>query len=197
MMSDRRTHAGEPIDAVAMNELVSVAFSEHAAAIHRIALHSTRDPELAADVTQDAFVRLLAEAQAGRYPDNVGAWLYRATSNLIISRARRTAVARRLAPRLIRSSTPAEPDAIALRHEQGRDLQRALATLAPVERVALLMAAEGANGIEIAAALGRSNAAARTLLCRARVHLRAALAKGTETAAQPARREIPILLPSA
>ena len=85
-------------DPSAISEVIAAAFRDHSAAIHGTALRSTRDPELAADVTQEAFLRLVVEAQAGRFPDNVGGWLYRTSANLIISRARRAAVARRLAP---------------------------------------------------------------------------------------------------
>jgi DNA-directed RNA polymerase specialized sigma24 family protein len=83
-------------------------------------------------------------------------------------------VARKFAPRLVRDDVPAEPDAIALINERRHELDEALAALPMTERIALLMAANGASGTEIAASLGRSHGATRTLLCRARVHLRAA-----------------------
>lgn len=170
---------------VAIREIVSNAFHEHSAAVRGIALRSTRDPEVAADVTQEAFLRLLGEAQAGRFPDNVGGWLYRTSANLVISRARRAAVARRLAPRLLRSDTPAEPDGVAIGREGHHELQRALRTLSPAERVALMLTANGATGAEIADQLGRSPGATRTLLCRARVHLRAAMVEAEGAARRP------------
>jgi RNA polymerase sigma-70 factor (ECF subfamily) len=165
-------HPTETIRPSAIGEMVAAAFRDHAATIERAALRSSRDADVAADVTQEAFLRLLVEAQAGRFPDNVGGWLYRTSANLIISRARRVAVARRLAPRLVRTDGPAEPDAIAILQEQRHELQLALAVLAPADRVALLMAAHGASGEEIARRLERSPAAARTLLSRARGRLR-------------------------
>jgi len=118
----------------AISEAIAAAFRDHSAAIHGTALRLTRDPELAADVTQEAFLRLVVEAQAGRLPDNVGGWLHRTSANLIISRARRTAVARRLAPRLVRFDGPAEPDAIAVLQEQRHELHVALATLSAADR---------------------------------------------------------------
>lgn len=153
---------------------IAAAFHDHSAAVRGNALRLTRDPELAEDVTQEAFLRLVLEAQAGRFPNNVGGWLYRTTANLIVSRARRAAVARRLAPRLLRSEGPMEPDAIAVLQEQHHELTAALASLSAVDRVVLLMAAHGATGEEIAGHLGRSQGATRTLLCRARGRLRAA-----------------------
>ena len=158
----------------ATSEVIAAAFRDHSAAIYGTALRSTRDPEIAADVTQEAFLRLVVEAQAGRLPDNVGGWLYRTSSNLIISRARRAAVAQRLAPRLVRFDGPAQPEAVAVLAEQQAELRIALATLPAADRVALLMAAQGATGEEIARHLGRSHAATRTLLSRARGRLRSA-----------------------
>lgn len=161
-------------DPAAISEMLAAAFRDHSDRIHGTALRSTRDPELAADVTQEAFLRLLTEAQAGRFPENVGGWLHRTSANLIVSGARRAEVARRLAPRLVRSNRPAEPDAIALMQEEHQELDVALATLSAVDRMAVLMAAHGATGAEIASHLGRSPAATRTLLCRARGRLRTA-----------------------
>ena len=161
-----------------VDETVESAFRDHYAAINGAALRSTRDPEVAADVTQEAFLRLFVEAKAGRMPDDVRAWLYRTSANLIVSRARHAAVARRFAPRLVRLDGPAQPDAIAVLQEQGSELRVALATLSEPDRVALLMAAHGATGQQIARHLGRSQVATRTLLCRARTRLRTAAAEG-------------------
>jgi RNA polymerase sigma factor (sigma-70 family) len=185
--SARRTGG---IDVGAVTEMVSAAYRDHAASIHGIALRSTRDPEIAADITQEAFLRLVTEAQSGRFPDNVGGWLYRTSANLVISRGRRVSVARRFAPRLVRYDGPAEPDAVAIVQEEHRELDRALATLTTTERVALLMAAGGAAGSEIAARLGRSPGATRTLLCRARIHLRAAIVTGEQAATARSTRRL-------
>ena len=171
-------------DPTATGPMIAAAFRDHSASIQGLALRTTRDPELAADVTQEAFLRLVSEAQAGRCPDNVGAWLYRTSANLIVSRARRAAVARRLAPRLVRTDSPAQPDAIAVMREEHHELQVALAMLPAADRVALLMAAHGATGEEIARHLGRSHGATRTLLSRARRRLRTA----TIEAEAPVRR---------
>ena len=154
------------------DDFVTEAHRTHAAMTYAIAMRTTRDPELAEDVTQEAFIRLLTEARAGRAPDNIGGWLYRTVSNLIISRARRAAVARRLAPRLADASSPDQPDAVAVRRESQAELRSALASLSADEQVALLLAASGATGLEIAARLGRSHGATRALMCRARSRLR-------------------------
>jgi RNA polymerase sigma-70 factor (ECF subfamily) len=153
---------------------------------YAVAVRATRDPELAEDVTQEAFIKLLTEARAGRCPDNAGAWLYRAVSNLVISRARRAEVARRLAPRLLDIGAADQPDVIAARRESQAELRTALAVLSPDERTALLLSASGATGLEISARLGRSHGARRALMCRARTRLRDA-AEARATAGCPAR----------
>lgn len=173
--------AGRDLGTTPLAATIAAAYDTHSDSIYGLALRATRDPELAADITQEAFLRLLAEGKRGRLPDNVGGWLYRTSSNLIISRARRASVARRFAPRLLPRDEPDGPDAIALGNEQHRELQAALATLSVADRVALVMAAQGATGEEIATHLGRSHAATRTHLTRARARLRAAVLRREAT----------------
>ena len=161
------TIAVDRSDVAAIGALMVAAYESHSSSIYGMALGSTRDPELAADVTQEAFLRLLTEARRGRAPENIGGWLYRAASNLIVSRARRASVARRFAPHLLRRDTPEEPDGAALGHERQGHLDDALATLSVADRIVLLMAAQVATGAEIATHLGRSPGATRVLLLRA------------------------------
>jgi RNA polymerase sigma-70 factor (ECF subfamily) len=165
---------GEPVN---IDEIIEVSFREHAAAIRGKALQLTRDPEVAADVTQEAFLRLYVEAQAGRMPDNVSAWLYRTTANLIVSRARHSAVAHRFAPRLVRDDEPAQPEAIAVLRESRAEVETLLSALSPSDRAVLLLAAHGATGLEIADRTGRSHTATRAALCRARGRLRSVTAQ--------------------
>jgi RNA polymerase sigma-70 factor (ECF subfamily) len=163
-------------DARTVAELVAAAFDEHDRSIYGLMLSVTRDAEMAADLTQEAFLRLIEELGRGRQPDNVGGWLYRTASNLAISRARRAAVARRLAPRLLRRSDPDTPEQVAVDHERSTALRAALGRLGPADRIVLTMAAQGLTGREIADHLGKRHGAVRTLLSRARVRLRASLA---------------------
>jgi RNA polymerase sigma-70 factor (ECF subfamily) len=160
-----------------IDEIIANAYEVHGAAIRGKALQLTRDPEVAADVTQEAFLRLFVEAKAGRLPDNVQAWLYRTSANLVISRSRRSEVARRYAPHLLSADRPVQPDEIVLRNEESQLLTSAVGTLPVADRIALVMAARGATGLEIAAELGRSHVATRALLSRARGRLRSGLAE--------------------
>jgi len=164
----------ETIDELAAAAFVEAVFVENHERIYRLVHASTRDEEVAADVTQEAFVRLLVEVRAGRLPENPGGWLYRTASNLVISRARRVSVARRLAPRLVRRDEERGPEELAVEHERSRAMEDALATLSATERVALIMAAQGSTGEEIAAHLGKTHGATRTMMSRARIRLHVA-----------------------
>jgi len=63
--------------------------------------------------------------------------------------------------------------------ESRGELVAALAVLRPAERAALILAAHGVTGPEIARHLGRTHGATRALMCRARTRLRASVAVGS------------------
>ena len=152
--------------------------------VYSVAMHMARDADVAADMTQDAFLRLLTEVERRGPPEHVKAWLIRVTANLVISRGRRVSVADRWLQRLgRRTETVESPEASLLRREERDRVQTMLGTLPPDARVCLLMAAEGFSGREIAAAIGRTELATRVLMSRARNRLRQALAAGAD---QPA-----------
>lgn len=133
---------------------------------------ATRDRELAEDILQETFLRLIRETRAGRTPDNIRPWLYRVASNLVVSKVRRRAVAGRWLAHLVQRETAEAADADILRQERHGDLERLLTHINPDARLALLLAAHGFSGAEVAATLGRTDGATRTLLCRARLQLR-------------------------
>jgi RNA polymerase sigma-70 factor (ECF subfamily) len=169
-----------PVRRVALAEsLVAAAWTDHHEALYAFLVRATREPAVAEDLLSEAYARLLAETRAGRAPDNLRAWLYRVAANLVASRGRRLGAARRWLDRVGRPrELPADPpaDVPLLAREAQRELVAALAALAPDARAALLLSAEGFAGTEIAAAIGRTPAATRTLLCRARIRVRATLA---------------------
>ena len=133
---------------------------------------ATRDRELAEDILQETFLQLIRETRAGRTPDNIRPWLYRVASNLVVSRARRRAVAGRWLSHLLQRESGEAADAEMLREERRGDFERLLSHLGPDARVGLLLAAHGFSGAEVAATIGRTGGATRTLLCRARLQLR-------------------------
>jgi RNA polymerase sigma-70 factor (ECF subfamily) len=155
------------------DELALTALYEaHRAELLGFLLRMTRDREAAEDLLQETFIRLIKEVRAGRAPDTVRPWLYRVAANAAISRSRHGAVWNRLLPRLVDRREPVRPESEFLRAERETDLHTALAELPPDGRAALLLAAQGFDGHEIAASIGRTEGATRTLLCRSRVRLR-------------------------
>jgi RNA polymerase sigma-70 factor (ECF subfamily) len=139
----------------------------------------TRDPAAAEDVVQEAFLRLTREAHAGRFPDNPRAWLYRVAVNLARTRSRRQAVADRWRAFFVRRDTASSPEDEMVGRERAASLARALAAIPTDARMAFLLASEGRSGQEVAALLGRTEGATRTLLWRARRELRERLGKET------------------
>jgi RNA polymerase sigma-70 factor (ECF subfamily) len=151
------------------------AYDDHESDIYSFALSATRDPEAAADLVQETFLRLLKESSGRGMPDNVGGWLYRVCANLVISQARRRTTARRFAPFLVDRREPAGTESQVVDRERTSEVEAALARLPANARAGILLAAHGASGREIALHLGKSEAATRTLMSRARGRLRVAL----------------------
>jgi RNA polymerase sigma-70 factor, ECF subfamily len=131
----------------------------------------THDRELAEDLVQESYARLVSEMKAGRHPGNPGAWLYRVARNLFISGCRRQIVAARAAPSLRTEYSPSAEE-YAVLHEAEQELSSELRRLCWVDRTSVLMAAEGYTRADIAQVVGYSEAAVRTRICRARRRLR-------------------------
>lgn len=156
-------------------DLVATAYDAYERSLYAFALGITHSGTAAEDLVQESFLRLVREAQAGRAPDNIKAWLYRVCSNLAMSRGRRATVATRYLPFLASREVGETPEARHLRMELGAELTAALADLTHDERTGLLLSAGGFHGPEIAEVIGRSHAATRTMLTRARMKVQARL----------------------
>jgi RNA polymerase sigma-70 factor, ECF subfamily len=154
------------------SDVLVQAYDAYQRDIHGFLRAATRDPDVAEDLTQETFIRLLKEVQAGRTPDNIRAWLYTVATNLVTSRGRRMAVAERFKAVLAIRGSADSPEQETVRNERQDIVQRALAKLPTDDRTALLLSAHGFAGRDIAAVLGRSDGATRTLLTRARIRLR-------------------------
>jgi RNA polymerase sigma-70 factor (ECF subfamily) len=153
------------------------AYRLHAARLKGFAMTLTRDPDAADDLVQEAFIKLVREMQAGRPPDNVGAWLHRVTGNAFISSRRKRTVFQRIVPRLVDRGEAPSPEEQVLRHDTNERLAAALGQLPEDGRVALLLAAQGLGSDEVGRAIGRTPLATRTYLSRMRVRLRDAVAE--------------------
>jgi RNA polymerase sigma-70 factor (ECF subfamily) len=160
--------------------VVMSAYEVHHRDLLSFARALVRDPEAAEDLVADAFLRLIGEVRAGRAPTETRGWLYRVVANLVVSRGRRLRTARRYLSRLVDRRVAESPELSLTRSEIRSDLLGALAALPTDGRVALVMAARGSTGQEIAEALGKSPTATRTVLYRARIRLREQLSEGVE-----------------
>lgn len=153
-------------------QVLETAFMEHRAGLVRHLSTVTRDVDVAEDLAQEAFLRLAGEVERGRQPDDPGAWLHRVGSNLAMSRGRHLQVVDRRAGDLARPSEPPGPEHILIEGELTAAVTELLGEMTGAERHALVLAAYGYAGAEIAAAIGRTPGATRTLLCRARARIR-------------------------
>ena len=141
-----------------------------------------RDPRAAEDILSETFLRLIEEVRRGRMPDQPRAWLYRVATNLVVDGGRHRTVVTRVLGRLVDHRTEPPPDDAFLRGETAaRGLGRPWRA---VDRRAdgAPPRAHGFSGREVADALGRTELATRSLICRARLRLRERL-EGTEVSA--------------
>jgi len=158
-----------------MDDQIERAYDAHHVSLCAYLASLTRDLAAAEDVTQEAYVRLAREIGQGRVPDNVRAWLFQVGRNLVIKDARRRKTADRHRTTELEPRAPSAEDAV-LQGERASELHKVLAHLDPIDRRSLVMAALGYSGAEIGVAVGRSENAVRTRLCRARARLRLELA---------------------
>lgn len=165
---------------------VEALFARHHGEIYAYLLRMMRDPEVAADMAQDAFIKAYRNYETLEKPENARAWLYQIAHRVALDEIRRRKIIR-FVP-WAGESRGAAPSAehLVMDARLSGDLQRALARIPDRQRAALLLAElHDLTGLELAAALGVSHVAARALLTRARVSLRQALAE--ERAADAAR----------
>jgi len=152
-------------------------FTKHQHEIYAYLVRMLRDPELAADLAQDAFVKAYKAYDSLQKPENARAWLYQIAHRVALDDLRRKRIIRFI-PLVgeARTTTPSAEHMVMEARLSG-DLQRALEKIPERQRSALLLAElHDMTGMELAAALGVSHVAARALLTRARGSLRQALA---------------------
>jgi RNA polymerase sigma-70 factor (ECF subfamily) len=163
---------------------VEELFARHHTEIYAYLTRMLRDPELAADLTQDAFVKAYRAYETLEDPAHARAWLYQIAHRVALDDLRRRKIVRFLP--WTGESRGASPSAehLVMETRLSGDLQRALNRIPERQRAALLLAeVHDLTGLELAAALGVSHVAARALLTRARESLRQALAEERQAAA--------------
>jgi RNA polymerase sigma-70 factor (ECF subfamily) len=156
---------------------VETLFAKHHNEIYAYLLRMLREPELAADLTQDAFIKAYKNYATLEKPENARAWLYQIAHRVALDEIRRRKIIRFFPwTGESRGSAPSAEHLVMETRLSG-DMQRALARIPERQRAALLLAElHDLTGLELAAALGVSHVAARALLTRARESLRQALA---------------------
>lgn len=143
-------------DEGAFNELVR----RHQGRLHSLACRMVRDPEEAADICQDAFVKAYRALPSFREDSAVYTWLYRITSNICVNYLRKKKLRNLLSYENLTGwmrGREAGPDRVLVRGRVGAAVEEAVAKLPPRQRaVFLLRQYEGLSHEEIAAALNRS-----------------------------------------
>jgi RNA polymerase sigma-70 factor, ECF subfamily len=183
--TDARADRGHPVSGVWDRDeaaiFVESVFGKHQGEIYAYLLRMMRDPEVAADMTQDTFIKAYKNYATLEKPENARAWLYQIAHRVALDEIRRRKIIRFLPwSGEARGSAPSAEHLVMDARLSG-DLQRALERIPERQRAALLLAElHDLTGLELAAALGVSHVAARALLTRARESLRQALAAERE-----------------
>ena len=158
-------------------------FEEHYDRLQRYLVRFTRDGDAAADLAQEAFVRLLEHD-----PESPHAvpWLFRVATNLARDDARKRIRRKELGEpeRVLRAyaDPPAAPEQSVDREGARRMLDAAFTALNERERMALLMREEGYSYREIADAVDTTVGSLGTMIARA---LRKAATRLREMEMQP------------
>lgn len=169
-------------DAAGREREFQLLFEEYSAAIYNYALRMVGgDPDRAADITQDTFIKAYRKLDTLTDATSKRSWLYRIATNTAIDDMRRR---RMVSPMGEDAATYANrpdhrpgPEATVMAGTLDERVQRALMRLRPNHRQCLLLSdLEDMSAQQIAEVMEMSYGAVRTLLCRARGEMRRALA---------------------
>ncbi len=153
-------------------------FAQHQAEIYGFLARMVRDDELAADLTQETFVKAFRALDALESTDRARAWLFQIASRTALDELRRRRLIRFVPWSGESRGTAPSAEETAMRARLSGEMARALARIPDRQRAALILAElHELTGSELAEALGVSHVAARALLARARESLRVALAE--------------------
>ena len=142
----------------------------HQQRVHRLAYHITGAADVADDITQESFLRVLRSAHNYRPTAAFTTFLHRIVVNLCLDRAKR--------PKLMafREDPPggtATPDDALSRRERIAAIREAIAALPERQRIALVLHRfEGLSHEAISQSTGWSESAVEALLVRAYAQLR-------------------------
>jgi RNA polymerase sigma-70 factor (ECF subfamily) len=161
----------------AARTFVDALFNKHHHEIYAYLVRMLRDSELAADLTQDAFVKAYRNYDTLEKDENARAWLYQIAHRVALDELRRRKIIRMIPWSGEARGAAPSAERLAMDLRLSGPLERALASIPERQRAALLLAElHDLTGLELAAAMGVSHVAARAILTRARESLRRALA---------------------
>lgn len=166
-------------DVAAFEELVRL----YEKRVYAVALRSSGNPEDAADIVQEVFLRAWRSIESFRGDSGFSTWLFRITMNLCVDHARHRHAQPQTQPivtddeseRPIPDTTPTPEEHLDNR-ELGRELAAALAEVSEEHRrIVLLRDVSGMSYTEIAEVLEISEGTVKSRLSRARIALRKVL----------------------
>jgi RNA polymerase sigma-70 factor (ECF subfamily) len=156
-------------------------FTAYAAPIYNYALKMVGDPDRAADIAQDTFIKAYRKLDTLTDPSATRSWLYRIATNTAIDEMRRR---RNVVPPGTDEDRAVEqadggpgPETQVLSGLMDERISRALLRLKPNHRQCLILSdVEDMSAVQIGEVMGMSNGAVRVLLGRARGEMRRLLA---------------------
>lgn len=159
--------AGEGVHEREAPEWFASLYRDSRRRVYNVAARIVGNPDDAADIVQDVFLRVFTHPPDARTMENPQPWLYRITVNACFDHLRRRT--RRTATNLDDAGEIAAPhdgfEAAALTHA----VEDALGAISPRYRAALVLRdLQGLENDEVALALGTSPTTARVLVHRAR-----------------------------
>jgi RNA polymerase sigma-70 factor (ECF subfamily) len=164
-------------DRATARAFVERVYAAHHSEIYAYLARMLRDDELAADLTQETFVKAYRAYDTLLDQNRARAWLYQIAGRTALDELRRRKIIR-FVPWVGESrGEAASAEDMVLQARLSADLEQALMRIPPRQRQALLLAElHELTGLELAQAMGVSHVAARALLTRGRESLRQALA---------------------
>jgi RNA polymerase sigma-70 factor (ECF subfamily) len=166
---------------------VEESFALYHGEIYGFLARMVRDPELAADLAQDTFVKAYRAYETLGDREKARAWLYSIANRVALDELRHRRIVRFVPWTGESRGTSPSAETAALHGQMTAEMERALARLPERQRSALILAEiHDLTGLELAAAMNSSHIAVRALLTRARDNLRQAL---IDEQAQATQRE--------
>jgi RNA polymerase sigma-70 factor (ECF subfamily) len=178
-------------DPATARTFVERVYAAHHGEIYAYLARMVRDDELAADLTQETFVKAYRAYDTLIDHNRARAWLYQIAGRTALDELRRRKIVRFVPWTGESRGTAASAEELVMRGRVSAELERALLRIPPRQRQALLLAElHDLSGLELADALGVSHVAARALLTRGRESLRQALTvERAKSAVEDAQRE--------